>query len=231
MSRRAPATLPLVAGSLSSRARLVSGLASLAALVAACAPPPPVPVSVAVRVFSDDGRPVPRAGLFSGSTLVAVTDDQGLAPIEVSGVEGETFQVVVKCPPGFKSPNDPLLVRRLGINAAAAPEYRVSCQSTRHTMVVAVRADDGPDLPVLYLGKEIARTDANGAANVMFEMDVGDRVELKLSTAGVEKIHPQNPVAVFEMPDHEDVQVFPVKFTRDKKRIIRAAPRTGPRAF
>ena len=56
-----------------------------------------------------------------------------------------------------------------------------------------------------------------------------ERIEYALAQG--EKIHPQNPVAVFEMPDREDVQVFPVTFTRDKKKVIRVARPTGPRAF
>ncbi len=208
-------------------------LAASIVLVASCTPPPP-PVGVSVRVLAGTGEPIARAGLFSGSTLVAVTDATGIARIEVNGAEGETFQVNVKCPAGYRSPSEPILVRRLGIAAAAAPEYRVSCQSTRHTMVIAVRADGGPDLPVLYLGKEVARTDRFGAANVMMEMDVGDRVELTLGTDGVkdnDKLHPQNPVAVFEMPDREDLQLFPVTFTRDKKKAPRVSRPSGPKAF
>ena len=199
-----------------------------------CAPPPPAPAALAVRVLAGTGEPVARAGVFSGSTLVAVTDDEGLARIEVSGSEGEMFQVEVKCPPGFRSPTEPLVVRRLGIAATAAPEYRVTCQSTRHNLVIAVRAEGGADLPLLYLGKEIARTDRFGAANVMLEMDVGDRVELTLGTDGVresDKLHPQNPVAVFEMPDREDVQLFPVTFTRDKKKAPKVYRPRGPKAF
>jgi hypothetical protein len=191
-------------------------------------------VKVAVKVVADTGAPVERARLLSGATVIASTDATGVAQVAVGGAEGETAQLSVKCPSGFKSPTEPLLVRRLEIAATATPEYRVVCQSTRHSLVVAVRAEGGPDLPLLYLGKEIARTDASGAANVMMEMDVHDRVELSLSTAGKdkEKLHPQNPVVVFEMADHEDVQVFAVTFTRDKKKPPKAAaPPQGPKVF
>jgi hypothetical protein len=207
---------------------------ALSSAMVACTPPPPAPVNVAVRVVADTGAPVERARLLSGSATVALTDATGVAHIAVNGLEGQTFQVDVKCPAGFRSPVEPLLVRRFNIAATTDPEYRVSCQSTRHSMVIVVRADGGPDLPVIYLGKEIARTDSSGAASVMMEMDVHDRVELTLSTAGKEKekIHPQNPVAVFEMADHEDVQVFAVAFTRDKKKPPRAAaPPRGPVVF
>jgi len=37
-------------------------------------------------------------------------------------------------------------------------------------------------------------------------------------------MHPQNPAATFEMPDHDDIQVFEMKFTRDKPK-----PKARPR--
>jgi hypothetical protein len=206
-------------------------LSSLLACVSAtsCEPPPPPAVAITVRARSETGAPVANADVFAGPTKVAHTDRDGSATLYITGAEGDTFFVRVDCPQGFRSPNEPLSVRRLGIAAATSvPEYDVICHELRHTMVVAVRAEGGPDLPVLYLGKEVARTDRSGAAHVTIAMDVHERIELMLGTAGKEneKIHPQNPVSVFEMPDHDDIQVFPVTFTRDVKK---APPRAGGR--
>jgi hypothetical protein len=87
-------------------------------------------------------------------------------------------------------------------------------------MVIGVRAENGPDLPVLYLGKEVARTDRSGAAHLTVTMNVHEKIELILGTSGkeAESLRPQNPVSVFEMPDHDDIQVFPVTFTREIKK-------------
>jgi hypothetical protein len=186
-------------------------------------------VAVDLRAQTETGVGVANADVFAGPKLVARTDRDGLARLFISGPEGETIYVRVDCPTGYRSPNEPLAVRRLGIAAATkAPEYDVVCHELRHTMVVAVRAEGGPDLPVIYLGKEVARTDRSGAAHVTVAADVHDRIELTLSTAGKdsEKIHPQNPTATFEMPDHDDIQVFARQFTRDVKK---APPRPAGR--
>jgi hypothetical protein len=191
---------------------------------------------VTIRARTESGVPVANAQVFSIDRfgqpfLVNRTDREGLVRLDITGSEGETFKVPVVCPPGYRSPSDPLQVRRLGIAATTSvPEYAVICHETRHTMVVAVRAEGGVDLPVMYLGKEVARTDRSGAAHVTVAMDVHDRIELMIATAGKEneKIHPQNPVSVFEMPDHDDFEVFPVTFTRDVKK---APPRGAGRVI
>jgi len=189
--------------------------------ISACEQPPPPPITITVRARTETGAHVANADVFAGSMLVAHTDRDGLARLDIRGAEGDTFYVRVDCPAGYRSPNEPLAVRRLGIAASTSlPEYAVVCHEMRHTMVVAVRAEAGPDLPVFYLGKEVARTDRSGAAHVTVAMDVHERIELMIGTAGKdnEKIHPQNPVSVFEMPDHDDIQLFPVTFTRDVKK-------------
>jgi hypothetical protein len=196
---------------------LLSGLFAALSL-SSCAPPPQPSVAILLRTRSDVGGPVANADVYAGPTLLARTDREGLAHLNVAGAEGATFYIRVDCPTGYRSPNEPLAVRRLGIAAATAAEYDVVCHELRHTMVIGVRAEGGPDLPVLYLGKEVARTDRSGAAHLTIAGDVHGRIELTIGTPGKEneKIHPQNPATVFEMPDHDDIQVFPVTFTRDK---------------
>jgi hypothetical protein len=58
---------------------------------------------------------------------------------------------------------------------------------------------------------------------------VHERVELTLSTAGFDKIHPQNPSAMFELGERDEIQFFDVTFKRDPSRKV-AAPRApvGP---
>lgn len=60
-----------------------------------------------------------------------------------------------------------------------------------------------------------------------------ERVELLLSTADPKhaKLHPQNPSGVFEISDRDEVQILDVNFTQDPKPVVRAPPRTGPKAF
>ncbi len=203
------------------------GFVALTLGQAACtAPVPAAPTALVVNVKSDAGEGIAGAEVFQGQTLVARTGEAGTARIEVQGREGDSFSIIVRCPPAYRSPEAPIQVRRLDVSSdnGTAPAYEVRCVKLRHFMVVAVLAENGPDLPVVYLGREVARTDASGAAHVVLEMNVHDRAELMLGTSGreSEKIHPQNPVSVFEMPDHDDLQLFALTFTRDPKK--RPAP-------
>jgi len=185
-----------------------------------------------VSVKSDGGEAIAGAEVFQGPSLIARTGEAGTARIEVQGREGDSFSIVVRCPPAYRSPEAPIEVRRLEVSSdnAKTPAYEVRCVKLRHFMVVAVLAENGPDLPVVYLGREVARTDASGAAHVVLEMNVHDRAELMLSTSGreSEKLHPQNPVSVFEMADHDDLQLFTLTFTRDPKKRPPPAPAAKP---
>ena len=57
-------------------------------------------------------------------------------------------------------------------------------------VVVAVRAENGPNLPVTYLGRAVGRTDASGAAHVLLAMHPGDQFSLGLDTSGNKRIPP-----------------------------------------
>src|SRR5207247_1568943 len=97
---------------------------------------------------------------------VVTTDVEGMGKIQLAGNEGDIFDIAVACPEGFRSPAKPVhvVLHRLA-EADKTPEYAVSCPPTTRTVVVAVRADNGANLPVRYLGREVARTDSSGVAH------------------------------------------------------------------
>lgn len=212
-----------------------TALVGIALAAPSCKPPPPAPVTISVHARTETGAPTGNVEIYAGPRLIARTDANGRAQLSIDGAEGETFELRVKCPPGFSSPAKPVVVRRLGISATTAvPEHVVSCHQTRHALVVAVRAEGGPGLPVLHLGKLVARTDATGAAHVLLEGEVREHVELTIGTPGKEneKIHPQNPAQVFEVPERDSIQLFAVTFTRDpKKAPIKKSGPKGPTPF
>jgi hypothetical protein len=111
------------------------------------------------------------------------------------------------------------------------PLYEVSCPPEVRTIVVAVRATQGPDLPVMYLGKEVARTDASGAAHVQLRLHPEERFELMLSTEGREqRLRPENPTAVFVAKDRDEILFFDQRFEVEKPKR-RAGARPGPKPF
>jgi hypothetical protein len=198
-----------------------------------CKPPPAPPSVVTIRVEDEARAPVAGADIVAQSDVVAGTDVEGRAEVMVSGREGTTFQVEIRCPKLYRSPTEPLAIRRFVTGDASSPEYLAKCSRLRHTLVVAIHADGGANLPVLHLGKEVARTDEVGSASVRIEGEVRERVDLQLDTSDPKyaKLHPQNPVSSFEISNRDEIQRFDVKFTRDAKPVAKVQRRAAPKAF
>lgn len=207
-------------------------LLALAAASSGCKalePPPPPPQIINVRVSSDPGKPLANANLLFNGKKIASTDADGLGQLKLGGRDGDAFDITVACPPGHASPEKPVQVILKRLADGKSPEYAVSCPPSTRTIVVAVRADNGPNLPVTYLGREVARTDEAGAAHVVLKLQPGDQFDLALNTSERQSMRPQNPVASFVVGQRDDIFTFDQKFDEEVKRVYRgpAAPK-GP---
>ena len=183
---------------------------------------PPAPFEVAIHVESDPGVPLPGAVIRRNNKDVTFTGPDGRAKLTLAGSEGDAYDFYVACPADFQSPTKPVSVVLRRLADKKMPEYTVSCQPTVRKVVVAVRTENGPFLPVTYLGKMVARTDASGAAHLLLAMRPGDQFELGLDTTekGHERLRPQNPVNVFQVKPHDDIQLFEVKFALEKEKVV-----------
>jgi len=148
----------------------------------------------------------------------------------LAGRDGELVSLDVRCPAGYARTKESTVIRWLAVEGGAAL-LSARCRKIRHRLVVAVRADGGPNLPVLRLGQVVGTTDTTGAATLLFDISVDERLELTLSTASLakERVTPVDPAAVFDLGDADDVKSFDVKFVRPKPPPKRAqARRVGP---
>ncbi len=186
-----------------------------------------------VRVQSDDGRPIAGAEVVSSAGTVR-TDAEGQAALVMRGHEGDRQPHVVTCPPEYQSPATPLLVSlRRGFERGNRPVYDATCVPLKRTVVVSVRLEDGPGLPIVYLGKEVARTDASGAAHVLLHVEPDEPFRLLVDTSepGLESFRPQNPSAELSVGHTDDLLVFEQKMSlfvpkvAAKPRYVRAAPK------
>jgi hypothetical protein len=194
--------------------------------------PEPKPFEARVKVFGDPGTPLKGADVWYKQKKVGVTDDAGLVNFRLKGAEGEVYDLTVKCPTGYQSPAKPVsVVLRNTSDPAQRPEYQVDCPKSSRAVVVAVRADSGPNLAVMYLGREVARTDVSGAAHVFLEVPPNQVFQLAISTDtdGAKDLRPQSPTATFEVKQADDVFVFDQKFKVERKKVRggRAKPK-GP---
>lgn len=214
--------------------RLLVALSYLAGIVlTSCAePPPPEPFRISIKVESDPGRPISGANIARSNQPLGTTGSDGRATLRLSGVEGEITDVVVTCPEGFQTPNKPINIRLTRLaDKSKVPEYAVQCPPAMRRVVVAVRADNGPNLPVMYLDKAVTRTDAAGAASFALEVPPGSQFTVALSTAERKDVKPINPSKLFVVNQQDDVFLFDQKFEVEKKKVAPPPAPHIPRAL
>ncbi|MDB4944468.1 MAG: hypothetical protein JWP97_4002 [Labilithrix sp.] len=212
-------------------------LATLVMAAAACTGDPDgakKPFEVDVMVFGDGEHGLPGAQLALGTTVLGTTDETGLARLALTGAEGDSFAITLRCPAGFDAPAEALQVPLRRFSAGSrAPLFKGRCAPSLRTIVVGIRAENGPDLPVLYLGKEVGRTDESGAAHVVLNVKAGEQVTLALDTRtlaeGRPHLRPDSPTLTFVAKERDDVVILDQKFDIDKPAARRrSAPRPGP---
>jgi hypothetical protein len=177
---------------------------------------PEMRFELAIRVVSDDGRPLAGAQVVTSPKEVVRTDETGEALISVAGREGDRRAFNVTCPSDFEASSVPLVIAlHKNADAAKRPVYRATCSPLRRTAVVAVRAENGPNLPVLYLGEEVARTDSLGAAHVLLHIAPGDAFRITLDTSHNPSLRPLSPSAEYTVGSSDDLFFFDAKLTVD----------------
>jgi hypothetical protein len=195
-------------------------------------PPPPDPFQISVRVESDPGIPVTGATIARSNRPLGVTDQAGRSTLRLDGVEGEITDVTVTCPDGFQTPPKPINIRLTRLaEKSKIPEYAVRCPPSMRRVVVAVRADNGPNLPVLYLDKAVTRTDGSGAASFALEVPPGSQFSVALATTERKDLKPINPTKVFLVSQQDDVFLFDQRFELEKKKAPPAPTVHIPRAL
>jgi hypothetical protein len=101
-------------------------------------------------------------------------------------------------------------------------------------MVVAIRADGGPNVVVRRLGRELARTDSSGAALVALDVAPDEPVDLTLDTSSSPWLKPKDPTQRFQIDDSDGLFTFNQTFQgeplkRSTGRRLRGPIRIGAR--
>ncbi len=191
------------------------------------------PFEVQINVVSDPGVALAGAKIASGTKVVGKTDASGSAKVRFAGKEGDTVEVTVACPDDYESPREPLTIalRRLAAGSRP-PQFETRCAPLLRTVVVGVRTENGPDLPLVYLGRTVARTDASGAALFVLRVKPSEQIEVTVSTAdaSAESLRPRSPTLTFVSHDYDDFVVLDQSFTVQKKTVqYRPRPDNRPK--
>ncbi|WP_146645741.1 hypothetical protein [Labilithrix luteola] len=186
------------------------------------------PFELVVRTTDETNRPLAGALVQHEGRTLSTTAADGSALVTLRGPEGATVDLNVVCPSGHESPAKPtrITLRRL-TGGDSRPEYAVPCPSMTRSIVIVVRAENGPNLPVLYLGREIARTDASGAAHAALDVRPGEMIEVTLDTQSNKQLRPESPTVALAVKQQDDIFVVDQRFTAPAPRIV-PQRRRGP---
>jgi len=199
-------------------------------------PEPPAPFEILINVTSDR-HPLPGAVIMKGGKEGPSTGTDGRVSVKIGGQEGESVDLTVKCPADYVSPTKPIsvLLRRNG--GGKLPEFDASCPPTIRHLVVAVRADNGANLPVRILNQEVGRTDGAGAFTYVKALRPNEGIEMTIDTSSNPRLSPKSPSKSFTMAGFDDVMTFDQKFdqappprppvVRGPQRPIQIGPRRG----
>jgi hypothetical protein len=211
------------------RARLTSAAAIVLALLSwGCDRDLSRDYEFIVRVSSEPGRTVAGARASLKNKELGVSDSTGAVTIKVRGHEGDVLPIEVSCPAGHRPPA-PVLVPLRRVGHDVTPEFAATCTPLTRSIVVAVRAERGPNLPLLYLGRELARTDSSGAAHLLLDVASEDVVELVLDTTEQPQLRPKNPVLRIQPGPGDDITALSQNFTvQPRERVKRAVMQRGP---
>jgi hypothetical protein len=181
-----------------------------------------------VRVSSEPGHGLEGAGASVKGRELGVSDSSGAIAIQVRGHEGDVVAIDIACPSGHR-PAAPVSVPLRHVGRGVKPEFAALCTPLTHSIVVAVRAERGPHLPLLHLGRELARTDASGAAHLLLDVASDDVVELVLDTTEQPRLRPKNPILRIQPGPRDEITAINQEFTvQPPARVKKVTPWRGP---
>jgi hypothetical protein len=192
-----------------------------------CQTPEPPPFSVRIHVESDPGVALAGVPVQVAGSEAAKSDALGNADLQFKSPDGTALELAVKCP-GDRRPVDPVAVGVRRTADGKPVEYTVVCKPIYRTVVVAVRAEAGPNLPIFHLNDQVGRTDADGAAHFALTLRPGESVPIRFDTSANEKMLPQSPTRTFLVQDVDSVEVVAAKFEVPKVPPARGGYRAPP---
>ncbi|MEZ4339558.1 MAG: hypothetical protein R3B82_23290 [Sandaracinaceae bacterium] len=207
-------------------------------LLAACggeeeAPPQPYVFTITA---TSDHAPLENVSVVYNDTVAGQTNAEGLLTTNLFGPEGQPVSFSVRCPEGYRTPEDPQQVtlrRVMSLDpqvAARGVALSFDCPPEYRDAVVIVRTYDQAGLPIYVDGVEVARTDGSGVAHIHRRMTPQAQFQVRIATASNPRLRPVDPAQGFTIPDHDAVFVFERHFEeeappRRARRRVRAPAR------
>ena len=198
--------------------------------------PPAPPFTVDIMVSQDKDVPLADAVIQRNNREVGKSDATGKASLKISGAEGDSFDLWVKCPAGYASPDKAVTIRLQRLGEGRAPQYPVQCAPSERKVIVVLTAFDQTTnnaagigaIPILHRGKQVATLDQSGTTTFIMSAKPGDHLEFQLDTREkkYELFKPQNPIVQLDVQPQAHIYPLAQPLTKDKFRRI-VAPRQG----
>jgi hypothetical protein len=193
----------------------------------ACKEVPLEPFRILIHVDADVGQSLANIPIVykdpqnpnAPELEVKRTDVSGNAAIETLRPDGESLQLLIRCPADTDAA-EPILLTVRRTEGSFVTRFERACHPQIRTVAIVVRAENGPNLPVLYLGQQVARTDAAGAAHFAMKMRTGDTFNVGISTKGDDKLKPRDPSATLTVGVGDEVRLVNVKFEREVPKAV-----------
>lgn len=177
--------------------------------------------SVAVRVHTQDGAPVPGVVISNpDSNGKGATDAQGQVLFQIDGLEGTTVAFhVERIPDGIVEFDDSAVYRMtlksiISKTPAGSPKsdpltYNILMRRTRETYVVLVSTRAVADLPVSANGIELGKLNSLGAGAFRIKGQPGDELKVVIQTGKSQLALTQdNPEQTFLLPETSSILSF-----------------------
>lgn len=196
--------------------------------------PPPPQFPFTIRVESDPGVPLAGASMLRRGEPIGTTGADGKFSSVFQGTEGDMAEITIRCPAGYISPNKPIYVPLRRTSDSRAPEFATSCPPTVRKVVLVVRADNGPFVPIVYHGEVIGRTDKSGSATFLANLPPNDKIELTLQTSNDKAFArhvPVDPTLTFAVGPSDEVVVLNQSFTIAAAPVPYQKPKDKPKQF
>ncbi len=209
----------------------------IAVMLAACAGPGAsraVQVAVVFSAERDPGEPLEGVRVSVAGEDRGITGPDGTLRLVIEERDGARLAIDAECPPGHRDAEaaEEIVVHPLETLAGGSPrlEYPIRCAPTERRVALLVRAGGEADLPVHVGDREVARTDAGGAAQVVLAMAPGSAFRVTLGTGDRPRLRPADPMRTFTVGDRDEIFVLDQSFetTRAPRRRAPRGPATEP---
>jgi hypothetical protein len=168
---------------------------------------------VVVRSATEDGEPLAKVEVLTRGKRMGFTDEKGELRGTLKGREGEERTFDIKCPDGFRAPEERPTLQLRTLQNVEASELSVQCVPDKRMAALLVSAPGFGGLPILLHGREVGRTDTSGIAHLALRGEPRTPMRVVLDTSARPRITPPSPHKDVRIGARDEIVVFAPELT------------------